>query len=139
MLVSTASHQYRLSGMPRIYSGWFGGVRFLGYPDDMSWFERSRSAIYQNTIWFAKASVVLQVPSPITSMVNFYGSHLGRPTCFTHDATAQNRFLLLFLCLRHHCTCASGWVHRNIPIWGNYSAVRDICEYNARFYSYFYS
>jgi hypothetical protein len=81
MLVSTASRQYRLSGMPRIYSCWFGGVRFLGYPDDMSWFERSRSAIYQNTIWFAtiwfaKASVVLRVPSPITSMVNFYGSPL---------------------------------------------------------------
>lgn len=26
-----------------------------------------------------------------------------------------------------------------IPKWGKYSAVRDICEYNARFYSYFYS
>jgi len=53
MLVFTASLQHRLSGMLRIRSRRFGGVRFLGYPDDMSWFEQSRSAIYQNMIWFA--------------------------------------------------------------------------------------
>ena len=88
-----------------------------------------RSGLLQGRAWCPR------VPSPN----QFDGQFLWHPSgktdmlCTRRDGAEWN--FTSILCLY---TCASGWMHRKIPKWGNDSAVRDICEYNARFYSYFY-